>query len=163
MFYSDEDKIDESGRRSSPHFKPSFNLDLLLAYNFISHLGVYRTETVRSLGGFRIGLEGSQDHDLALRVVQDSGINQIVHIPRVLYHWRMHEASTAINPGSKDYTTQRGLRAVQEFLNQDAPITEQSLLSPPALRPTGFAANGLSQSNNRRWSWSSQHGTRRRS
>ena len=119
LVYSDEDKIDESGRRSSPHFKPSFNLDLLLAYNFISHLGVYRTETVRFLGGFRIGLEGSQDHDLALRVVQHSGINQIVHIPRVLYHWRMHEASTAINPGSKDYTTQRGLRAVQEFLNQD--------------------------------------------
>ena len=118
LIYSDEDKIDESGRRSSPHFKPSFNIDLLLAYNFISHLGIYRTEVVRQVGGFRIGLEGSQDHDLALRVIQQSNINQIVHIPRVLYHWRMHDASTAINPGSKDYTTERGLRAVQEFLNQ---------------------------------------------
>ena len=129
LVYSDEDKIDESGRRSSPHFKPSFNIDLLLAYNFISHLGVYRTETVRSVGGFRIGLEGSQDHDLALRVIQHSGIEQIVHIPRVLYHWRMHEASTAIDPGSKDYTTKRGLRAVQEFLNHETDSGEESAVA----------------------------------
>lgn len=126
LIYSDEDKIDETGRRSSPHFKPSFNIDLLLAYNFISHLGVYRTDVVRSAGGFRIGLEGSQDHDLALRVIQQSSIDQIVHIPRVLYHWRMHDASTAINPGSKDYTTERGLLAIQDFLNQATKSSDES-------------------------------------
>ena len=92
---------------------------------------MYRTETVRSVGGFRIGLEGSQDHDLALRVVQHSGIEQIVHIPRVLYHWRMHEASTAIDPGSKDYTTKRGLRAVQEFLNHATDSGEDDVPNPP--------------------------------
>ena len=117
LIYSDEDKINNEGVRSSPHFKPSFNLDLLFAYNFISHLGVYRTDLIKSIGGFRLGLEGSQDHDLALRVLLHSNAEQIIHIPRVLYHWRMHEDSTAINPGSKDYTTQKGLRAIQEFLD----------------------------------------------
>jgi len=118
LIYSDEDKIDDNNRRSSPHFKPAFNIDLLLAYNFISHLGVYRTDLVRQIGGFRPGLEGSQDHDLALRVIQESSNDQIIHIPRVLYHWRMHGGSTAINPGSKDYTSERGLRAVQDFLDR---------------------------------------------
>ena len=118
LIYSDEDKIDNEGKRSSPHFKPAFNIDLLLAYNFISHLGVYRTELVRQIGGFRHGLEGSQDHDLALRVIQESSRDQIIHIPRVLYHWRMHAGSTAINPDSKDYTSERGLRAVQDFLDR---------------------------------------------
>ena len=118
LIYSDEDKIDDEGNRSSPHFKPAFNIDLLLAYNFISHLGVYRTELVKQIGGFRHGLEGSQDHDLALRVIQESSRDQIIHIPRVLYHWRMHAGSTAVNPGSKDYTSERGLRAVQDFLDR---------------------------------------------
>ena len=117
LIYSDEDKIDDDNRRSSPHFKPAFNIDLLLAYNFISHLGVYRTDLIKQIGGFRPGLEGSQDHDLALRVIQKSSKDQIIHIPRILYHWRMHAGSTAINPGSKDYTSERGLRAVQDFLD----------------------------------------------
>ena len=118
LIYSDEDKINEQGIRSSPHFKPAFNLDLLLSFNYISHLGAYRRETINSIGGFREGLEGSQDHDLALRVILESTPDQIIHIPRVLYHWRIHSQSTASNPQSKDYTTEKGHKAIQDYLNQ---------------------------------------------
>ena len=118
LIYSDEDKINEAGIRSSPHFKPAFNLDLLLSFNYISHLGIYQREVVNSIGGFREGLEGSQDHDLALRVILESTPDQIVHIPRVLYHWRVHSLSTASDPKSKDYTTKKGQKAIQHYLNQ---------------------------------------------
>lgn len=118
LIYSDEDKIDNHGIRSCPHFKPAFNIDLLLSYNFISHLGVYRRDLIKRLGGFRVGLEGSQDHDLALRTVMESSIDQVIHIPRILYHWRAHPESTASRPDSKDYTTKSGLRAVQDFLDE---------------------------------------------
>ncbi len=118
LIYSDEDKIDDNGARSCPHFKPAFNLDLLLSYNFISHLGVYRRDVITKIGGFRAGLEGSQDHDLALRTVLESSSDQIVHIPRVLYHWRAHPESTASTPDSKDYTTESGLKAVQHYLDK---------------------------------------------
>ena len=98
LIYSDEDKIDDAGERSCPHFKPSFNIELLLSYNFISHLGVYRKGLIKQIGGFRNGLEGSQDYDLALRTILESSPNQIIHIPRVLYHWRIHPESTSSNP-----------------------------------------------------------------
>ena len=118
LIYTDEDKIDNEGSRSCPHFKPAFNIDLLLSYNFISHLGVYRREIVNQIGGFRAGFEGSQDHDLALRTALESTPDQIIHIPRVLYHWRAHPESTASNPDSKDYTTESGLKAIQDFLDE---------------------------------------------
>ena len=118
LIYSDEDKINSEGTRFSPHFKPAFNLDLLLSFNYISHLGIYRRELVNSIGGFREGLEGSQDYDLALRVILESTLDQVIHIPRVLYHWRVHSLSTASNPDSKDYTTEKGQRAIQDHLNQ---------------------------------------------
>ena len=118
LIYSDEDKVDDFGARSCPHFKPAFNLDLLLSYNFISHLGVYRRDVLTKIGGFRVGLEGSQDHDLALRTILESSSDQIIHIPRVLYHWRAHSESTASTPDSKDYTTESGLKAVQHYLDE---------------------------------------------
>ena len=118
LIYSDEDKVNDDGIRSCPHFKPAFNIDLLLSYNFISHLGVYRREILKQIGGFRVGFEGSQDHDLALRTVLESSPDQIIHIPRVLYHWRAHSGSTASNPDSKDYTTESGHRAVQHYLDE---------------------------------------------
>ena len=70
LIYSDEDKIDETGKRSTPYFKCEFNIDLLRSQNMICHLGAYRRDLVNRLGGFRLGFEGSQDYDLALRVVE---------------------------------------------------------------------------------------------
>ncbi len=124
LLYSDEDKLNESGERYDPHFKPQWNPDLLLAQNYLSHLGVYRTALVRELGGFREGFEGSQDHDLALRVTGQLSPEQIVHLPHVLYHWRAGEGSTALQGGEKDDTTRAGLAAVREHVQARVPEAE---------------------------------------
>lgn len=121
VLYSDEDKIADDGNRIDPHFKPQWNPDLLLAQNYLSHLGVYRTSLMREVGGFREGFEGSQDHDLALRCTARLEAQQIVHVPHVLYHWRAGEGSTALASGEKDYTSEAGLRAVASYLEAHAP------------------------------------------
>lgn len=114
LFYSDEDKIDESGERFDPYFKPDWNPDLFFSQNFISHLGVYETALVNQVGGFRPGYEGSQDYDLALRCIARLRPCQIVHIPHVLYHWRASSGSTALALGEKDYAVEAGRKALEE-------------------------------------------------
>lgn len=118
LVYSDEDKIDEAGNRSDPTFKPDFSPDLLLSTNYISHLGVYRTSIVRSIGGFRTGYEGSQDYDLVLRFMEASSSERVCHIPKILYHWRMLPTSTAGDQGSKNYAFKAGLLALQSALDR---------------------------------------------
>lgn len=127
LLYSDEDKLNEAGERFDPHFKPQWNPDLLLAQNYIGHLAVYRTGLVREVGGFREGFEGSQDHDLALRVCERLAPEQIVHIPYVLYHWRAGAGSTALESGEKDYTSTAGLKAVHDNLVQKIPDVQVQL------------------------------------
>ena len=114
LIYSDEDKIDQIGRRYDPYFKSDWNPDLFLSHNMISHLGVYRADLVREIGGFRKGYEGSQDYDLALRCVEQIDPHEIVHIPRVLYHWRSHPGSTAQAGSEKDYALMAGARALND-------------------------------------------------
>ena len=114
LIYSDEDKIDETGKRFSPYFKSDWNPDLFLSHNMICHLGVYKTGLVKAVGGFRVGTEGSQDYDLALRCIETLTSDQIVHIPRVLYHWRSHPDSTAQSGSNKGYA----LRVGQQVLNE---------------------------------------------
>jgi GT2 family glycosyltransferase len=116
IVYSDEDKIDEHGQRREPHFKCDWNLALFRAYNMVSHLGAYRTALVRDAGGFRVGYEGSQDYDLALRCVDRVRPSQIVHVPQVLYHWRIHAGSTAGAHAVKPYALEAGRRALREHL-----------------------------------------------
>lgn len=118
LIYSDEDKIDENGRRFDPYFKPDWNPDLLNAQNLVSHLGVYRTEVLRSIGGFREGVEGSQDWDVALRVAEQISDSTIRHIPHVLYHWRAIAGSTAIGHEEKSYVASACQRVVQEHLQR---------------------------------------------
>ena len=116
MLYSDEDKIGLDGKRCDPYFKSDWNLELFLSQNMISHLGVYRRSLVEEVGGFRPGYEGSQDYDLALRCVLKLEPSQIVHIPRVLYHWRILPGSTALSPNEKSYAQKAGERALSNFL-----------------------------------------------
>ncbi len=116
LIYSDEDKIDIAGKRSVPYFKCDWNPDLLLSQNLISHLGVYRAELVRQVGGFREGFEGSQDYDLALRCVERLRKDQVIHIPRVLYFWRVIAGSTALTVDAKPYAVKAGERAINEHL-----------------------------------------------
>jgi glycosyltransferase involved in cell wall biosynthesis len=118
LVYSDEDKIDDSGERREPYYKPDWNYQLLLSQNYVSHLGVFRTELVRQLGGFRTGFEGSQDHDLTLRVIEHAKADQIRHVPEILYHWRAVAGSTAADPQAKNYAWSAGRQAVSEHLER---------------------------------------------
>jgi GT2 family glycosyltransferase/SAM-dependent methyltransferase len=115
LFYSDEDKLDESGRRCEPYFKPDWNPELFCSQNFINHLGVYRTSQVRTLGGFRLGFEGSQDYDLALRMTAASD-GPIVHIPHVLYHWRVFPEAGNFSSVQRETATTAARRAIIEHL-----------------------------------------------
>ena len=118
MIYSDEDKIDEGDTRSSPYFKCNWNIDLFYSQNMFSHLGVYKTELINSVDGFRIGLEGSQDHDLALRCIEKIDHKHIHHISKVLYHWRIHEESTAQSLDVKPYAAIAGEKALNEHFQR---------------------------------------------
>lgn len=117
LIFSDEDKCDEQGHRYSPYFKPGWNPDLMLGQNMVSHLGAYRSDLVRQVGGFRLGLEGSQDYDLALRVRRLLEPRQIQHVPRVLYHWRAVAGSTARAPSEKNYAAKAMRRALRDDLH----------------------------------------------
>lgn len=121
MLYSDEDKLDGDGRRFDPYFKPDWDPDLLRSQNYLCHLSVIRTALVRAVGGFRTGYEGSQDHDLVLRCSERVDPARIRHIPRVLYHWRAIEGSTALVRDAKDYAAAAGERAVAAQLERCHP------------------------------------------
>jgi O-antigen biosynthesis protein len=118
LIYSDEDKITSFGMRFNPYFKPDWNPDLFLQQNYICHLGVYRTSIVREVGGFRKGFEGAQDWDLALRISEKAGPDGIVHIPHVLYHWRVIEGSTAQSTAHKPYVLEAQKQSVKEHLER---------------------------------------------
>ncbi|MCT7656481.1 hypothetical protein MBH78_21265 [Oceanimonas sp. NS1] len=83
---------------------------MLLGQNYISHFGVYQRRRMLEIGGFREGLEGSQDHDLVLRFTQGLNASQIVHIPKVLYHWRAIDGSTALSGNEKIMHTRLALK-----------------------------------------------------
>jgi glycosyltransferase involved in cell wall biosynthesis len=129
LIYSDEDKIDLSGQRYEPYFKPDWNPDLFLSHNMVSHLGVYRTDLMRNLGGFREGYEGSQDYDLALRCSEQLDPRQIIHIPRVLYHWRAYPGSTALAVGEKNYALLAGERALNDHFTRIKVVAHAELLT----------------------------------
>ncbi|MBV7389856.1 glycosyltransferase family 2 protein [Enterococcus alishanensis] len=118
LIYSDEDKIDMEGRRFDPAFKPDWSPDLLLGTNYISHLGVYRKTIMDKIGGFRVGLEGSQDYDLVLRFTEQTTADKIGHIPQILYYWRILPSSTAADQSTKSYAFDAGLTAVQDAIQR---------------------------------------------
>ena len=114
LIYSDEDKIDAAGRHYDPQFKPDWSPELLFSYNFVNHFTVLRRSLFDVVGRFRVGYEGSQDHDLLLRLTERT--ERVVHIPRILYHWRALPSSTATAAGVKSYVHTSGRKAVVEAL-----------------------------------------------
>ena len=116
LIFSDEDKIDEHGVRFGPYFKGEYNRELMWAHNMICHLGCYKRSELVAIGGFRVGYEGAQDYDLALRVIERSAPHQIIHIPRVLYHWRAIAGSTALAADQKPYAETASRKALEEHL-----------------------------------------------
>ncbi|WP_160160802.1 glycosyltransferase [Legionella sainthelensi] len=128
LIYSDEDKIDDYGTRCEPYFKSDWNPDLFYSHNFISHLGVYRRSLVNEIGGFRKGYEGSQDYDLALRVIEVITPDQIRHIPHILYHWRIVRESVS---NSTAYTCEDAARhAIQTHLERQKVVGAKVVQNP---------------------------------
>ena len=122
LIYSDEDKLDEHGVHSYPHFKPDWSPDNLLSRNYLGHLTIFSASIFKKIGGWRLGFDGSQDHDLVLRFVEKT--DAVFHIPRVLYHWRMHAASAASGEEAKPYAYIAAKKALTEALNRrDEPGT----------------------------------------
>ena len=115
LFYSDEDKLDDTGRRYAPYFKSDWNPDLFYCQNMFSHLGVLRRSLVEKVGGFRKGLEGSQDYDLVLRLLPHTSDDKIIHIPKVLYHWRAIPSSTAHSTDAKNYSLDASRIAIEDY------------------------------------------------
>ena len=125
LLYSDEDKSetdekDGSVRYFEPHRKPDFDAERLLSNNYICHLTAIRTDVAKRLR-MRSAYDGSQDYDLFLRVAEEAVRDgapkgRMVHVPAVLYHWRVHSRSTAQNPANKDYAFDAGKRAIADAL-----------------------------------------------
>ena len=128
--YSDEDKVDARGRRFSPYFKPDWSPDLLYSQNYINHLGVYRAQLLRQLGGFREKYEGSQDYDLLLRFSRITSRDRIRHIPHILYHWRAIATSVAASSTAKSYAIKSARKAIQEHVRE---IGAQATVAPAKL------------------------------
>ncbi len=122
LIYTDEDKIRDDGNGGEehfqPHFKPGFNLDLLRSNNYICHLLIARRSLVEETLGLSEEFDGAQDYEFILRLVDRIDEERICHIPKVLYHWRTHEQSTADNPDSKQYAYESGKRALEEHLKR---------------------------------------------
>lgn len=113
--YSDEDKIDDDGKtRHTPHFKPDWSPDTLLSHMYPCHFSIYRSSIAREIGGLRVGYEGSQDYDFALRFTEKT--NRIGHISKILYHWRERIGSTAVDMESKPYVMEATRKAKEDAL-----------------------------------------------
>lgn len=117
FIYTDEDKIrGEDNKRYDPHFKPDFAIDTLRSNNYITHLSVFKKELMSKIEGFRDKYDGAQDYDIILRAIENT--NKILHIPKVLYHWRVHQNSTAMISDAKPYAYEAGIRAISDHLER---------------------------------------------
>jgi len=130
LIYSDEDKFRSDGRHTNPYFKSEWDPIFAEGQNMFSHLGVYNADLVRSLGGFRPGFEGSQDYDLLLRCIDKIDRSQIIHIPRILYHMRIHQESSS--SGAKPYSNLASERAMGDHLRR------QNIAARVVSTPHGF-------------------------
>ena len=116
FIYTDEDFIHPDGTLCNPYFKPDYSPDLLLSHNYITHMVMVTKKLFDQIGGFRAGFDGAQDYDLFLRLSEVA--NTVHHLPKPLYHWRMMEGSTALQPDSKPAAHSNGRKALEETLKR---------------------------------------------
>ena len=117
FIYTDEDKIERvKENRCDPHFKPDFAIDTLRSNNYITHLSVFKKELMDKLGGFRDKYNGAQDFDIIIRATENT--KNIIHIPKILYHWRVHPNSTAMVADAKPYAYEAGIRVIEDHLKR---------------------------------------------
>lgn len=130
VVYTDEDKLDDLEKiYCDPHFKPDFSIDQLRSHNYITHFLVVSRKLIDKVGILRSEYDGSQDHDFILRCVEQA--ESIHHVPKILYHWRMHPLSTAQDPESKMYCYEAGVKAVQDHLTRVGIKGEVEMLPRP--------------------------------
>ena len=119
FLYSDEDKIDENDNRYDAYFKPDFAPDTLRCQNYICHFSIFKKELMKKLNGFQVGYDGAQDYDIFLRMSEVTDPKNITHIPKILYHWRVHSESTAkLNSNAKNYAFEAGKKAISDHLKR---------------------------------------------
>lgn len=118
LIYSDEDKIDLYGQRSKPTFKPAFDREIFLTFDYLGHLIALRRSVAMSVGGFRPECDGAQDWDLLIRSIAAIGPGAVHHVAKPLYHWRMHEESTSVNLHSKPYISKAWIRVLADHLER---------------------------------------------
>lgn len=116
--YTDEDKIDETGRHYDPQMKGDWSPEMMLTHNYTQHFTVFRKSLVEKVGGMRQGFEGAQDLDLYLRVAEQTTGEKIKHIPKVCYHWRCHSESTASHGTQKRYVFESAEKGIREALQR---------------------------------------------
>ncbi len=140
--YSDEDKIDDHDRRYDPHFKSDWNPDLFLSQNYTSHLSVIKRNLLEETGTFKEGYEGAQDYELYLRMTDRLSSDEIVHIEKILYHWRAIEGSTAFDPEEKSYTSEAGLKALRDFFRKKGKTVEVEMGKLPNTYKVNYPLDG---------------------
>jgi len=130
IIYTDEDKLDDDTHLfKDPNFKPDYDKDLFLTHNYITHFFVVKTDIIKSVGGFDSKYDGAQDYDVMLKCIEKTHL--IHHIAKSLYHWRMHEGSTALDPESKMYCYVAGQNAVHDHLERTGIHTKVEMLPKP--------------------------------
>lgn len=138
VIYTDEDKITMSGEKHfQPNFKLEFNLDMLRSNNYICHFFIAKASLMKEIGGFRGEYNGAQDYDMIFRCTERA--DNIVRIPKVLYHWRMHEQSTAENPESKRYAFDAGKKVIEDHLKRCGESAEVQMTEYPGFYRVKYA------------------------
>ena len=116
FIYSDEDKIDEQYERFEPYFKPDYSPETLACNNYITHFVVVKKELLDRVGKLNSEFNGAQDFDFVLRATSEA--KDVVHISKILYHWRVHKSSTANVADAKPYAYEAGKKAVEAHLKR---------------------------------------------
>lgn len=138
VIYTNEDKITMSGEKHfQPNFKPEFNLDMLRSNNYICHFFIAKASLMKEIGGFRGEYNGAQDYDMIFQCTERA--DNIVRIPKVLYHWRMHEQSTAENPESKRYAFDAGKKVIEDHLKRCGESAEVEMTEYPGFYRVKYA------------------------
>ncbi len=141
MVYSDEDKVSRDGKtHSRPHFKPGFSLELLRRNNYFCHFLMFSKELLQKAGGLLSRFDGAQDFDFALRCVDCGAV--VRHVPKILYHWRIHEGSTALNSGDKAYAFDKGCMAIKEHLSRRGVLGKVSVTADLGVYDVEYELHG---------------------
>ena len=131
LVYSDEDKLDFKGQRCFPHFKPDYSIDTFLSSNYFCHFTIIKKSVVDEVKGFRSEYNGAQDYDLFLRLIDKT--DDIGHVSKILYHWRMTEGSTSSKGNNKNYAYVAGKKALEDYFKRNNIKSKVHMIGDPQM------------------------------